>query len=389
MALTGTPPPDYEETVGGSFGTPLALYQDYKDWTALLLALFPTGRAWNKELRWIGPMPDNTFHAYLATLAGELSRLDIRTNDFLEEIDPRTAIETLDDWERIVGLPDECATEVPGTPQERQDLVVSRLNNRGGQSIAFFYDLASIWGYTIGTGTYDRYLLYDNEASGPFEVEEQITGGVSLIVADIDHIVDWGTTGALALRGATGAFQDDEQITGGDSGATADVNGTLGGVLLEYDNEAGGPFTVGEIITGASSLNTGTIRGVQDDGLTGKLVIEDPTGPFEDGEEIEGGTSNATADVDGDPIEAPGIDFQILEFVPALAGRSGAGDPCGSEIAWFYWQVKGTNLLAMYFRAGTPCGNPIRWWTGGDVLTCYLDLFKPAHTMAIYSDKAL
>ena len=144
------------------------------------------------------------------------------------------------------------------------------------------------------------YLLYDVETVA-FSVGETLHGSTSHATAVIVSVLDWGTEGRLLLRKITGTFQDNETIT--DSQAvpgSATANGTLGETYLAYDNEATGPFTVGNTITGVTSLKTGTLRGLQDDGVTGKMVIESATGTYEDDEEI--GDTSATADVVGDSI---------------------------------------------------------------------------------------
>ena len=144
------------------------------------------------------------------------------------------------------------------------------------------------------------YLLYDAETVA-FAVGETLTGGTTKATAKIVSVLDWGTEGRLLLRKITGTFQDNETITDSqDTPGSATVNGTLGETYLAYDNEALGPFTVGNTITGGTSGTTGALRGLQDDGVTGKMVIEDATGTYTNNEEIDDAT--ATADVNVDSI---------------------------------------------------------------------------------------
>ena len=390
LPLEQAPSPEYEAAVGGGYATPVSINADHREWTAVLVALLPSGRAWNKNLQFTGTyMPDNVLHTYLNTLAGEISRFDERTNDLMKETNPWSALEVLDDWERICGIPDECSTEIADNPTARRAAILTKMTNRGGQSISFFYNMAEIWGYTIGTGTFDLILLYDNEASGPFEVQETITGGTTAQTAVIEAVTDFGAHGALALRAVTGAFQDNETITGSVSSATGSVNGILGDYFFLYNNETSGPFTVGEQLIGQVSGAVGDLVGLQDDGATGKMNLINVVVGFAQGENFIGQTSGAQAYVFSAPAPAPGLHFQIVEFVPCMAGRAGAGDPCGDEKWWFTWQVKGTAVLPSYFRAGTPCGFPVRSWAGGDVMTCYITMLKPAHTLAVYTDTPL
>ena len=75
---------------------------------------------------------------------------------------------------------------------------------------------------------------------------------------------------------------------------------------MNYDNEAGGPFTVGETITGGTSSATAVISKLVDNGASGHLVLTDVkdtngihgTGVFTNNETITGGTSGATGKPD-------------------------------------------------------------------------------------------
>lgn len=108
---------------------------------AQLQALLPSGAAWPRE--------SNTVLArFLATLAEELARVDVRAEQLVDEADPRTTAELLADWERVAGLPDSCVMAAQ-TMQERRDALVAKLTNLGGQSRQFFIDLAARLGYSI------------------------------------------------------------------------------------------------------------------------------------------------------------------------------------------------------------------------------------------------
>jgi len=67
---------------------------------------------------------------------------------------------------------------------------------------------------------------------------------------------------------------------------------------FDYDNEAGGPFTLGEALSWTGG--TGLLAELVDDGATGSMVIVVDSGVApSDGLEITGGDSSATCDVDG------------------------------------------------------------------------------------------
>jgi hypothetical protein len=113
---------------------------------------------------------------------------------------------------------------------------------------------------------------------GTFTVGNTIRGGLSLATARIINVEDFGggTEGALQLADVVGTFQDNETFTEttGSSFGYGNVNGTRGDHLLAYDGETGGGFSVGNTVVGATSGATGTLRGLQDDGTTGWLVLE-------------------------------------------------------------------------------------------------------------------
>jgi len=91
------------------------------------------------------------------------------------------------------------------------------------------------------------------------------------------------------------------------------------GYVFEYDNEAGGPFTLGETLTFTSPAGTAKLLSLVDNGLVGRMVIRMLTGSVPtNNSTISGGTSSATADVNG-PV-APAIDIQQFTLDGALSG---------------------------------------------------------------------
>ena len=106
-----------------------------------LQALLPPGPAWPRD-------EDATLTRLLHAAADEFARVDGRTADLLEEADPLTALELLPDWERVAGLPDAC-NPADGTVRERQLAVTRKLTGLGGQSRAYFIDLASRLGLEV------------------------------------------------------------------------------------------------------------------------------------------------------------------------------------------------------------------------------------------------
>ena len=110
-----------------------------KDYQQQLAALLPPGPAWQAELQ-------PQVHDLLAALAQEFGRIDARSADLLRESFLGTFHEALTDWERTLALPDECMG-ASGTVAERKAMVRMRLVEQGGQTPAYYVQLAARLGY--------------------------------------------------------------------------------------------------------------------------------------------------------------------------------------------------------------------------------------------------
>jgi uncharacterized protein YmfQ (DUF2313 family) len=108
------------------------------DYLRLLQALLPPGSAWPREASAI-------LTRTLSGLSGELSRLDARVDDLMNEIDPRLALDLLTDWERVCSL---SAGDLP--VDKRRDAVAMLLSAVGGSSLKYFQDIADA---TMGVGS--------------------------------------------------------------------------------------------------------------------------------------------------------------------------------------------------------------------------------------------
>lgn len=110
-------------------------------YSAQLRQLLPRGRAWLSA-------PGSIMSSLLESLAAGMERVDQRTADLIRESSPLTALELLPDWERVAGLPDACLP-TSGTITERQLRVARKLAGIGGQSRAYFIELAAQLGIAI------------------------------------------------------------------------------------------------------------------------------------------------------------------------------------------------------------------------------------------------
>jgi hypothetical protein len=107
-----------------------------------------------------------------------------------------------------------------------------------------------------------------------------------------------GMNGEL-FRGITHSWPYDGEA--GTAPATNDV--IAWGLKVDYDNEASGPFAVGDsVYIGGSSAKRGRVLAVDDNGTTGTLILQMEAGTPADNDAIAVQPSGATADVNGTPV---------------------------------------------------------------------------------------
>lgn len=111
------------------------------DYLGMLQSLLPRGLAWTRS-------PDAVLTGTLHASADELARLDIAIRLLPDETNPLTTLAGLEDWERVLGLPDACLP-TGSTLQERRDAVLGKLGDLGRQDLEYWYTLAATLGYEV------------------------------------------------------------------------------------------------------------------------------------------------------------------------------------------------------------------------------------------------
>jgi len=119
-----------------------------EQYRAQLNALLPLGPAWDPDL-----VPE--IGQVLTGLSQELARVDARAFDLLNEMDLGGVTELVPDWERVMNLPDPCVGLEP-VFEDRRLAVRERLVATGGQSRAYFIDIAIRQGYPQASITEHR-----------------------------------------------------------------------------------------------------------------------------------------------------------------------------------------------------------------------------------------
>lgn len=108
-------------------------------WLSSLQALLPPGLALTRD-------PAARLTRMLEAIAAQMAAAQGRFEALLIEWDPRRATTMLTDWERFLGLPDDCMVGLDLTTRNRQQIAFGRLTGQGGQSPAYFIDLALRYG---------------------------------------------------------------------------------------------------------------------------------------------------------------------------------------------------------------------------------------------------
>jgi len=111
------------------------------DYVRLLKSLLPRGKLWE-----IGAQ--SNFTKLLEGTALELVRVHARAQILLKEVDPRTTVELLKEWEAVTGLPDPCVS-LTQTLQQRRLAVVEKLTRVASLSPRYYIEVARALGYDI------------------------------------------------------------------------------------------------------------------------------------------------------------------------------------------------------------------------------------------------
>ena len=113
-----------------------------------LQALLPRGRAWTRA-------SGATLTALLKAFAAGMARLDLKALQARVDILPSRTTDLLADWERTVGLPDDCSDPASGLAARRA-AVIERLVSRVDLNPQTFVDLAASFGLTVTVDEHDE-----------------------------------------------------------------------------------------------------------------------------------------------------------------------------------------------------------------------------------------
>lgn len=110
-----------------------------RDHLSVIYKLLPKGACWPRE-----PGDAPTFDAVLDATAQEFDRVNEDGDDGLADFFPDVAVESLPDWERILGL-----TSSGLSTSQRQSQIVAQLRRHLDPSLANITAVAATWGSGI------------------------------------------------------------------------------------------------------------------------------------------------------------------------------------------------------------------------------------------------
>lgn len=165
-----------------------------EDYLRVAQDLLPKGWAWPRD-------DGTTLAAFWAAVGAEFAKSHLRGCDLLRESIGCSALELLPDFERMLGLPDECSSPAD-TIAERQSAVCAKLAARGGQSRAYFINVALQLGFVVTITEFRPFTcvsecddpLYDEEWRFAWQVNapEQTVRDMTCVSGCDEPLRDWG-----------------------------------------------------------------------------------------------------------------------------------------------------------------------------------------------------
>lgn len=151
----------------------------------LLAKHMPTGKFWQKVFD-----KDDIWGKLLLGLAVEFYRFQVLEKKLYDEMDIDQANELLVDWEKSVGLPDECFSTTNVSIEKRRSQIKQKFSNFGGvQEKEDFIRIAELFGFFISIDTGTSRETFPLEMPLMFSVTKKAAVH-TLVVNIIGYILD-------------------------------------------------------------------------------------------------------------------------------------------------------------------------------------------------------
>jgi uncharacterized protein YmfQ (DUF2313 family) len=154
------------------------------DYQLMFLGLQPRGMAWNRR-------PDSNWGKLWLANADGMARLEEKAFELIDEANPLFTQIALEDWERVLGLPDECS-KLGESIEQRRAAALAKLQRPGGQAIEFFLRFLAPYGDKVEIQeSYPPFLASESRADD--RTWELPTGALSdgLDGVYVDHYRGW------------------------------------------------------------------------------------------------------------------------------------------------------------------------------------------------------
>ena len=191
-----------------------------RGYRATLAGLLPRGLAWSRA-------EESNLQRLLQAYAVELATVDERVAKLREEGDPRTALELLPEWEKLLGLPSPCTGPIEDLASRRH-AVEAKLTREASASLEFLEEFAGRLGYLVDVVEF-RSARMGSAGAGSALSNVQVGArmGSSGAGDRLENATGWAHTWAVRSNGGTTTY-----ARMGSSGA-GDRLRLIGNALLE------------------------------------------------------------------------------------------------------------------------------------------------------------
>lgn len=169
------------------------------DYAAQFMNLLPRGPAWDN-------VDAGLLREMIYGIVIEYTRISDKMCVLENETYPLNSTQLITDWERVLGLPDDCSANIAQARGERRAAVAARLATIAEPTPGFFVSLAADFGYSIEVIEYfparagiarvgDRINAPGNEFTWSVVIPGNYTQSRRAIVGDTqigDRIATWG-----------------------------------------------------------------------------------------------------------------------------------------------------------------------------------------------------
>ena len=114
------------------------------EYAQVLADWLPDGKVWEGK-----NIENSNIRKLLEVFAEEFRRLELKMNEIIDGYDINTSIKFLEEWETMLGIPDDCFS-VEGKPDtERQNQILLKIFMDGLSTRQDYIDFADLLGYTV------------------------------------------------------------------------------------------------------------------------------------------------------------------------------------------------------------------------------------------------